>query len=447
MKIIRRFLDVLSGSRSFLSPRLYIPMAFLLPGIAFSQNLSDGSIYSRFGLGQRTMYSSARAVAMGGGGFGLASTRYTNFANPAGLGDLFFTRLSGGFTYQATKESATDAESSSLAAGYVSAIQFSFPIKSNKIGFGLSFSPFTRVSYRVVETGSLNSSEPGLSEQSFTTSFKGNGGLQRVSAGIGVVATNHLSLGIRGDLYLGILRDSQRTGFRNTRFTDALVSRSTRLAGASATVGLRFSNRGIVGKNDALSLGVVLTLPARIIGDRILTVGEGENIDTLGTTQSGSVNLPLGFSAGISYKPTPKWTIVADMLYEKWTDFKSDFDFPGYTAGSGGGLDDRIRISGGIEFFPGAANLFAGYFEKMSFRLGVYTDRSYASPLPSERIDSFGITGGLAIPTLVPGTSIDLNLDVGRQGTTSNGLIRDRYVRFGLNLNFGERWFTQRKLR
>jgi len=61
----------------------------VLPRVSLSQDLSDGSIYSRFGIGQRTHYSSARSLAMGGGGIGLASTRYTNFSNPAGFADRF----------------------------------------------------------------------------------------------------------------------------------------------------------------------------------------------------------------------------------------------------------------------------------------------------------------------------------------------------------------------
>jgi len=79
----------------------------------------------------------------------------------------------------------------------------------------------------------------------------------------------------------------------------------------------------------------------------------------------------------------------------------------------------------------------------MAYRAGIYTDASYVSPDPSERIRSVGVTAGLSIPTAIPGTTIDLNIDVGRRGTTSNGLVEDRYFRFGLNINFGERWFDR----
>jgi len=79
----------------------------------------------------------------------------------------------------------------------------------------------------------------------------------------------------------------------------------------------------------------------------------------------------------------------------------------------------------------------------IAYRLGVYTDRAYVSPMEGQSIRSVGITGGLSLPSLVPGTTIDLNVDVGQRGQSDAGLVKDRYIRFGLNINFGERWFDR----
>jgi hypothetical protein len=104
---------------------------------------------------------------------------------------------------------------------------------------------------------------------------------------------------------------------------------------------------------------------------------------------------------------------------------------------------DRTRLAAGFEYWPGARRPFGPYFVRMAYRMGVYMDESYVSPHPSEPIRSVGVTGGLSVPTGIPGTTIDLNLDVGRRGTTSDGLVRDRYMKFGININFGERWFDR----
>jgi hypothetical protein len=119
---------------------------------------------------------------------------------------------------------------------------------------------------------------------------------------------------------------------------------------------------------------------------------------------------------------------------------------PGYIVGVTDGFQNRTRISGGIEFFPGATETIPNFFDRLVFRLGAYSDPSYVSPDPDHTIRSYGFTGGISIPSRSIGTSIDINLEVGRRGTTDYGLINDNFVRLGVNLNFGERWFDRARL-
>jgi len=142
---------------------------------ARAQSQTDGSIYSRFGLGQREAYYSPKSRAMGGGGFALRSVDYSNHANPASLSDQIFTRLTGGFTYQGLTETADNADESRLRAGYLDAIQFSFPLITGRLGLGFSFEPYTRVNYRVDTEGSLVVDPDAGTSEPFRTSFHGNG--------------------------------------------------------------------------------------------------------------------------------------------------------------------------------------------------------------------------------------------------------------------------------
>ena len=88
-----------------------IVLSLLVPAAA-AQSQTDGSIYSRFGLGQREFYNSPRAQAMGGGGLALRSVNFTNHANPASLSDQVFTRFAGGLTFEGITESADGFETS-----------------------------------------------------------------------------------------------------------------------------------------------------------------------------------------------------------------------------------------------------------------------------------------------------------------------------------------------
>lgn len=425
---------------------LTVLLLFVSVPSSHAQSQIDGSIYSRFALGQREAYHSAKSRAMGGGGFALRSIDFTNHANPASLSDQIFTRFSGGFTLQGLTETAENADESRLRSGYLNALQISFPLITNRLGFGFSFEPFTRVNYRVDTVGSLVVDPDEGTPESYITSFHGNGGIQRMSGGLGLAVGSRLHIGIRTDLLFGHVEEIQQIDFQNIRLSDGNITSSTRLRGTTGTLGLRYVIRNVIGNQDVLSIGAAYTLPVSLSGKRVHTRGEGERRDTLGTSVKGSVDLPMAFGFGMAYQPNPMWTFIADVLYEEWSTFKSEFDFPGYSVGNSAGFSDRVRVSAGVEFYPGARSSSSTFFQRVALRIGAYTDKSYVSPDPDHEINSFGVTGGLSLPSVVGGTSLDINLDVGRRGTTDYGLIRDKFVRLGISFNFGERWFDRAKL-
>lgn len=409
---------------------------------ASGQSLSDGSIYSRFGLGQRESFVSSQSQAMGGGGFALGSFRYANLANPAGLSDQFFTRVNGGMVIDRLIATEDGVPDSKLTSGQFNAVHGSFPIRSRKLGMALGFAPFTRTNYRVDQSSTLITDPESGTQTPLVTSFKGNGGLHKLSASAGLALNEKLSVGATAAYIFGILEDTQRTTFDDINFDDSNVVSSTRLGGFSPTLGIRYVDQSSFLGERPFGMGVAVTIPTSLTGARTLSLDRSATSDTLRSAKSGSVDLPVQVVAGLMYRPAPSWTVVADVQYEDWTSFSSDFPLPGIND-SINTLDNRSRLSAGVEYWPGSRQPFGSYFVRMAYRAGIYTDESYVSPDPSERIRSVGITGGLSLPTAIPGTTIDLNIDVGRRGTTSNGLVEDRYFRFGLNINFGERWFER----
>jgi len=254
-------------------------------------------------------------------------------------------------------------------------------------------------------------------------------------------------VGIRTDILFGHVEETQQTDFQNIQLRDGNITSSTRLRGATGTLGVRYVLRNLIGNQDALSIAAVYTLPVSLSGVRIHTMGEGETKDSLGAAVKGSTELPMAFGFGLAYQPNSTWTFVADVLYEEWSAFESEYDYPGYNVGNSEGFSDRVRMSAGVEFYPGARSSFSTFFQRIALRAGAYTDKSYVSPDVDHEIKSFGITGGLSLPSVIGGTSLDINVDVGRRGTTDYGLIRDKFVRLGISFNFGERWFDRAKLR
>lgn len=417
-------------------------IGLMIAGPVAAQNSNDGSVYSRFGLGQRHTWLSGKSQAMGGGGLALSSSLYANPNNPASLSDQILTRFAGGLTYESITTEAEGFESGRLASGSLSGIHLSFPLRTNKLGLGFTMAPYTRVSYRIQDIGSIASDPTSQETSALIKEFSGNGGLYQLSGGIGYRALPRLSVGVRMDLLFGILEESRSTIFNDSRFVDRTLQESTRLRGATATIGTRFVFPGLP-EGMGLVLASTFTLPTTLDGERSSALTTSVGRDTLGTTTKGDVSLPMAASVGLAFQPAQKWTILADLTWEEWTSLESDFSLPGVPTGDTSNLSDRIRVSSGVEFWPGSGRPFASYGAMIAYRLGVYSDRAYTSPLADETIRSVGVTGGLSLPSLIPGTTIDLNIDVGQRGQIGNGLVKDRYLRFGLNINFGERWFDR----
>ena len=189
----------------------------LLAGLAqtsAAQRNSDGTLYSRFGIGALESFASSQVQGMGGGGVAMPSLRYTNFANPATWSTSVLTRFSGGLAYQGLTATDVSGNASRLTSGQLGALHFSFPLLTNKLGVGLAFEPYSRVSYRVPETGTFSPDGTAAADTvGYTVSYEGSGGLQSFKGGLGYEVSPRLQVGANVDVLFGILENGRRTTF------------------------------------------------------------------------------------------------------------------------------------------------------------------------------------------------------------------------------------------
>lgn len=432
---------------------LLIGLLAALPARAQSQG--DGSPYSRFGLGELDTFTSSQAEAMGGGSYALRSYNYLNAGNPALWSDQVYTRVTAGARYQNLRATNEAGETSRLTQGTVTALQFSLPLYTQKLGLVLSFRPYSRSSYRTLRAGTLQP-DPSAPDSTvgYTVSSEGDGGLQQFTGGLGYRINDNLSVGASAEVIFGIVENRRSTRFDAAAYAPAIRSAGTRLLGVTGTLGGHLSLPRLLTEEDLLSIGVAFTLPTRLSGDRTFTLGQSLDRDTLRSTD-GTVDVPLSARAGLAYQPDERWTLVADGLYEPWSNFGSsfqgDFALPGQ-----GALGDRTRLSAGFEFLPAGIDLNEGYLRRMAFRLGLAYEQSYlrlgdgpntTGDTPSSAINTWTASGGLSLPTILPGTRVDLNLKAGVRGAAEGILVRDTFYGVSLNVNIGERWFQERKLR
>lgn len=452
----------LSSRAGAFSTVVFVLLGLLLTsGPVHAQSNGDGSIYSRLGLGTLQNFSSSQSAAMGKGAYALRSLNYNPNANPALWSDQVFTRLSAGASYQNIRTKSGEGQTSRLASGSLEGLQFSFPLYDRTLGVGLSFQPYTQHNYRTRQDGSVPLQTPGdPASAQYQVNFQGSGGLHRFRGGLGYRLNDALSVGASVNVLFGILESQRNTEFeqgaplRDVRLTDA-----TRLVGVSSTFGAHLSLTNVLASDDALSFGAAVTLPSTLNGTRVLTITENQSVspDTLtaddgSSSFEGKVSLPYRSRLGIAYQPNNQWTFTADGLYEPWSSFSSTFSDVGpFTRGFPVGGDqtftDRWRVSVGTEVLPSGGERYTGYLANIVYRLGAYTERMYVQPDENTDIQTYAVTGGFSLPTSLSGTRIDLNLEAGTRGTTSGALVQDNFYRVALHINFGERWFQQRRLR
>jgi hypothetical protein len=422
-----------------------LPILLLLAGTAAAQTTSDGSVYSRFGLGELQQFHSSQAQGMGGGATALTGVNYANFGNPAILGDQVLTRLSAGLRLENVR--ATDAADnvSRLSEGQFGSLQLSFPLMTNRWGLGFSFEPFSRVGYRILETGLVDQPAGVQDTVQYRINYQGGGGLQRLALASGVRINRNISVGASADFLFGILEENRRTTFLTGGYVPTNVVTATRISGfgGSGGVALRFPN--LMRSGDLFSAGATVSFPVTLTGDRVRAVGESLDRDTLHIVP-GSVSIPVRAGFGLAYRPDIRWAFVVDGRYEPWSGFESDFTLPGYSPNENL-FTDRFRASAGFEVRPAGQDLFASFLARTSYRAGVYVDRSYVDPMPSANLQTVAVTAGVGLPALFSGTHIDINLEAGSRGTTDHGLVRDLFFRVGASANIGERWFDRRRLR
>ena len=435
--------------------RLAALLVFLLPGLVQAQGQNNyGSIYSLYGVGERVEYGSSQSAMMGHANASLRSGTYVGLTNPALWADQAVTTFSAGASLATVRgEDALTQGSSVTTAGDVSSVHLGIPLIPSRLGVAVAYRPYSRVNYRAATAGSISVED---SLESFVSNLEGTGGLQQLTAGVGVRLGSAVQLGASADVLFGTQEFLRRVQFvdsdgnNNNDFAETREARSTRLRGLTATLGAAFTALSLARDDDALTVAGSLTLPTSVDADRSTTLGESLDRDTLRTPDGslsidGDVNLPLVARGGISYQSGGRWSATLGGLYEPWSNFESTLPLGGFDSASGVDvLRDRWQVGGGFEITPAGRDPRASALRRTSYRLGAYAERGLYRP-EDQNVNTLALTGGFSLPNRFTGARIDLGFELGTRGSATGVLVRDRFLKGTLTINFGERWFIRRQ--
>lgn len=442
-----------------------------------SAQAQEVSPYSRFGMGDIESPDFAASRSLGGLSAAYRSPFNINFANPASYAQLNFVTLEVGL---AANRRFLNTEVNSYQSGdiFLDHVAFAFPFRRNgAISVGLV--PYSSMRY------DLQGSYTDSFANNYTRLYSGKGRTYDFYVGYGVNVlqkdTNRtllqtLSLGANVAYRFGQMRygevltlsdgGTSLSARRNSnlRVNDLVVTlgaqyRTCLNCPVTAADSIAWKeklnidstvNKTVRWHPTYLTLGLYGGTPSNFnsnissVFDRFYVSGNNVvSVDTVSSTADEKIKLRMpaqvGFGAVIG--DDIKWNLGLDLKYTFWNGFEGFKSSENY--------NNSFRVGLGLEYRPDITG--NGFIRRTQYRVGGYYDTGYLN-LSGENISEYGMTFGVGVPMRPKGKGFDqlnLGVEAGSRGTTSNGLLQETFVRvsigFVLNAGTYDNWFIKRK--
>ena len=409
---------------------------------------ASSSPYSFFGIGEQYSPRTSENSAMGGIGVAFNHYKYLNFTNPAAIAFLRETTYSVGILNNDLTLKTVDTKQNSVSTS-LNYIALGFPI-GKKAGFAFGLQPLSSVSY------SLSNNDFDEDENlSAITLYSGQGGVNRVYGTFGIQISKSLAIGIEADYSFGTIENSITNKRDNVSLASKYKEESV-IRGGAITLGSQYQK--MFKSNLYFNAGATVKLgnDLNTTGNEYLysLVGSGATDiarDTIyANAISGKYKLPMKAIMGIGLGKYDKWHVGAE--YQNQDALQSE----GFTniTNSSYKYEKSSRISLGGFYLP-KINSISSYWERVTYRAGLRIEKiglavdGAGTGADFTSIDDFGMSFGLGLP-LKQLSTINLALEYGKRGTTSNNLIEENYfnVRLSLSLTASgqQGWFRKRKI-
>ncbi|MFD2726943.1 outer membrane protein transport protein [Hyunsoonleella rubra] len=414
------------------------------------------SPYSFYGIGSLKFKGTVENRSMGGLSI-YTDSIHVNLRNPAsftGPNLASFNNenrpvkytIGGSYASSTLKSSSGEANVSSASVDYLA---MAVPI--GKFGFGFGLLPYTAVGYKL-ET---------LNDEGQTKNrLNGEGGLNKVFAGLAYSVTDELSIGVDLNYNFGNIRNSAiEFRFDSDGVPLNLQSRENNrsdLSGLNVNLGLSYKK--MLKNNLELVTGATYTPESKLTSQNLrsfstVSIGTAGREFTTATVdvdledsglQETDLVLPSKFSIGAGIGKPLKWFVGAEYAFQKTSNFANPLYDDVATETS---YEDGSTFSFGGFYIP-KYNSFSSYLKRIVYRAGFRTERTglvIENNLGKESINEFGISFGVGVPVGEFGSNANLGFEIGRRGTTNSNLIQENFINFQISLSLNDRWFQKRK--
>lgn len=398
---------------------------------SFAQQ-STSSPYSYFGIGETKLKGTPEQRAMGGLGI-LPDSLHLNLLNPASYSALKLTVISvgGGTTFNKMASKDQSATSQRTTLDYLA-----FGIPMGKFGASFGLNPQTAVGYR-------NESRVETQNTASLSRHIGEGGANRVYAGVAYQITPDLSLGLDINYFFGNITTESTMYASGVQYGSGIFN-DIDLSGLSLNFGAMYK-RKIKSKYD-LYTSITYT-PSYTLdytkNSTVATIFQAQNgLDVYDDFQNlptveNSFDMPHKISFGTGIGELRKWLVGAEFSFTS----KSNINTPVSGSFSNFKNENATRFSLGGYYIP-KYNSFTNYFHRVTYRAGIRYENT-GLVVNGQTINDMGVSAGLGLPIGNGFSDLSFAFEYGKRGTKSAGLIQESYFNINIGLTITDRWFRK----
>lgn len=391
---------------------------FIIVSTVYTQG---GSNYSILGIGDINYGGNAHYDALGGTSIAFPSITGINLKNPALWSNVTTTRLQAGYKFNQHINSNNDL-TTLQNNGSLSGFSVLFAIDTNNgISASLGIYPYSTINYLTatkINTKILDLPILG------TNTYQGKGGISAAYLGISTKIINELSLGLSIFSAFGKVEHSRTTEYTDDPYLFKYESKKedvfsgVGLKGGLLTSPLKNFYLGYFFeymKNLDVDSKIIYSSP--LIGDTSVSVQENFILPF-------SQGIGLGFQSGL-------FQFGFDFSFQNFEELK-------YNINDNTQFTDSWQLNFGVNRI-GNQSLNAKSLDKVSYKFGLAVKKLYYKIL-NNNIYEYSFSTGALIPWSDT-FNTDISLTFGTRGINTNGMIREYFGRFNIDLSIGEVWF------
>jgi hypothetical protein len=306
-----------------------------------------------------------------------------------------------------------------------------------KIGVGFGLIPFTSVGYNIQSTSSA--------PEGVNNILKGSGGLNKAFFSLGYTVIPNLVVGADVQYSFGRINNTNLEYISGVMIGSQEENKAD-LNGFTANFGVMYKYK--IEKKLNLYSSLTYTPQTKLASTNTKTIStvnynSNFNVAILEVASKKEIRtdltIPEKLSVGFGVGETKKWLIGTQMTFQNVGKLSDEFNTADNVT-----YGKYSSYSIGGHYVPNF-NVFSKYYQKIVYRAGLKYTKT-GTTIKSVDIDEKAVTLGFGLPISGTFSNMNIGLEYGKRGTTTNGLIQENYFTMAMSFSLSDKWFRQSRI-